>query len=249
MAHGVAAAEVEQARVEPRLAHRREHLARALHAHAPVLRVQALRAHVEGDAGQVGLAVDGGGDELGNVVHVRAELARERPVAADVGRVDAQVELRVGLDRLDLADLLLRVDHVPLHALGRRVLEVGARLHGVGVEDLGHRHAQREEEVELGDGGDLEAGAFLDQDLEDARVGVRLDGEVRAHPRQRRAEAPRLGAHDVQVDEEDRLLVGVPGEVLLHGAEVEADFGVGIEGKLRDGAELLDYGSGHRCLS
>jgi hypothetical protein len=41
----------------------------------------------------------------------------------------------------------------------------------------------------------------------------------------------------------------VPGEVLLYGAEVEADFGMGIEGKLRGGAELLDYGSGHRCLS
>ena len=163
---------------------------------------------------------------------------RRRPVRLGAGRRGSH-----------FVDLLDGVHHVPLHPLAGGVLEVGARLHGVGVEDLGHRDAQPQEQVELGDGGDLEAGALLDQHPQDPRVGVRLDREVRAHPRQRRAEAPRLGAHDAQVDEEDRLLVRVPGEVLLDGAEVEADFGMGIEGELRDGAELLDYGSGHRCLS
>jgi hypothetical protein len=135
-------------------------------------------------------------------------------------------------------------------ALSTSVFEVRARLHRVGVEDLGRRHAQRQEDVQLGDGGDLEAGAFLDQDLEDARIGVRLDREVRTHARQRRPEAARLGAHDVQVHEQDRLAVGVLLEVLLDPAEVEAGFRVGVEGELRLRAELLDRGgSGHLGVS
>jgi len=72
---------------------------------------------------------------------------------------------------------------------------------------------------------------------------------VRAHARQRRAKATRLRADDVDVDEEDRLLVGVPREVLLDALEIEADLWVGIEGKLRLWAELFYRGgTGHRGL-
>jgi hypothetical protein len=138
---------------------------------------------------------------------------------------------------------------VPLDPARGGVLEVGARLHRIRVEDFRRRHAQPHEDVELGDGGDLEAGALLDQHLEHARIGIRLDGEVRPHARQRRAETPRLGAHDVEVHEEDRALVAVLGEVLLDPREVEADFWVGVEGKFRRRPEAFDRRrSWHRGL-
>ena len=204
---------------------------------------------MEGHAGEIRLAIDGGLDQVGHVVHVRAELPRERPVAADVRGVDAHVHLGIGLDRLDLVDLLDAVDHEPFHALGRRIFEEGARLHRVGIEHLGRRDTQAHEDVELGDRGDLEAGALLDQHFEDARVGIGLDGEMGAHPRQRRAETARLSADDLEVDDQDGLAIGMPLEVLLDAREVEADFRVGVEGELRLGAEFLyRCGSGHRGL-
>jgi hypothetical protein len=65
---------------------------------------------------------------------------------------------------------------------------------------------------------------------------------VRPHARQRRAETRGLAANDVEVDQQDRLLVGVLREVLLDPGEVEAGFRVGVERKLRLGPELLDRG-------
>ncbi len=88
-----------------------------------------------------------------------------------------------------------------------------------------------------------------DQDLQDARIGIGLDGEVRAHARERGLEAARLGLDDVQVDQQDGLLVGVLREVLLEAREVEADFRMGIEGELGLRAQpLYRGGSGHRGL-
>src|SRR5450631_681554 len=96
----------------------------------------------------------------------------------------------------------------------------------------------------------LESRALLHEDLQHPRVGIRLHREVRAHPRQRRAEAPCLDAHDVEVDEQHRPLVGMSCEVLLDPGEVETDLRVGIEGELRQRPELLYRGcSGHRGLS
>ena len=150
---------------------------------------------------------------------------------------------------VDAAQLVDAVDHEPFDAPGGGVADGLARLDRVGVEHLRRRHAEREQQVELRRRGDLEARALLDQHLQHARVGIGLDRIVRAHARQGRAEAPRLGAHDVQIDQQDGLLVRVPLEVLLDAREVEADFRVGVERELRLGAELLYCGgSGHRGL-
>src|SRR4029078_8672681 len=106
---------------------------------------------------------------------------------------------------------------------------------------------ERDEEIELGDRRDLEAGAFLDQRLQDARVRIRLHREVRTDAGKRGAEAASLRADDVEIDDEKRLLVAVPREVLLDSGEVEADFRVGIEREIRGGPEsLYRGGSGHR---
>jgi hypothetical protein len=129
---------------------------------------------------------------------------------------------------LDLPQLLDAVEDIPLDALGRRVLDIGARLHRIAVIDLGSGHAQLEQGVELGDGGNLEAGALLDQDLEDARVGVGLDSVVRVHPRHGRLEAADLGADDVGVYQQERTGVALLDR-LADVLEVQADFRMGIE--------------------
>ena len=120
---------------------------------------------MEGDSGQVGLESGRGQDDFARLACVRAELPGERPVAADIRGIDAQVQPGIALDRVDLPQLLDRIDDEPFDPLRRRAGDEIPRLGRIRVEDVGRRHAERNEEVELGDGGDLEPGAFLKQRL------------------------------------------------------------------------------------
>ena len=183
---------------------------------------------MEGHAGEVGPQFGRRGDDLAGVSGAGAELARKGPVAADVRRGDAQVLLRIGLDLGHPAQLVQAVDHEPLHAFGRRIGDRVARFDRVRIEDLRGRHAQREQEVELGGRGDLEAAAFLQHDLEHTPVWVRLDGVVRAHAGHSRAEAPHLAADDGRVDDQERSGVLLACH-LAHDLEVEADLGMRVE--------------------
>ena len=228
VAHGVAAADVEQARLEPGLRHGVEQGARLLERDAPVLGVAALRADVEGHAREVGPQFCGHGHDLPRVGGAGAELAGERPVAADVRGGDAQVLPGVGLDLVDPAQLVDAVDDEPFHALRRGVRNRLARLDRVGEEHLSRGHAEAEQDVKLRRGGDLEARALLGQHLEHAPVRVRLDRVVRPHPRHGRAEAPDLAAHDGRVDDQEGPIVFLPC-CLADDLEVEADFGMRVE--------------------
>src|SRR5207248_1246492 len=78
--------------------HHVEQVPRLLQGHTPVFWVAALRADVEGDPGEVGSQLGGGGDDLARIRRAGAELAGKRPVAADVGGGDTQVLLGVRLD-------------------------------------------------------------------------------------------------------------------------------------------------------
>ena len=228
MAHRITAADVQEPWCQSRQAHLPEHALGVLDADAPVFRVAALGADVEGNARQVRPELHRFGNNAVDIGTLDAELARERPVAADVRRLDPDVELGVGLDAVNLAQLLDAVQHVPLHTLRGRIFEVGAGLHRVAVVDLGRRHAQAEQEVELGDGGDLEAHAFLDQGLQHARIGIRLHRVVRLHARHGGLEAAGLDTDDLGVDEEEGLGIAL-FQRFPDVAEVQAYFGVGIE--------------------
>src|SRR5207248_2640350 len=79
---------------------------RAFSSDAPVFRIAALRSHVEGDAGEVGAQPRRRRDDFAGVSRTGAELPGKRPIAADVGRRDAQVLLRIGLHLEHAAQLL-----------------------------------------------------------------------------------------------------------------------------------------------
>jgi len=226
--HRVAAADVEQAWLQAGLDHQVEEATRFLERDAPVLRVAALRADVEGDARKVDAQLGRGGDDLARVAGAGAELARKRPVAADVGGGDAQVLLRVGLDLENAAHFLRAVDHVPLDALGGGAGDRLPGFHRVGVEDLGGVHPERQEQVELAGRGDLEAAALLGEHLEHAPVRIGLDRVVRTHARHSGAKAPRLGTDDGRVEDQERSDVFLLGS-LAGDLEVELDLGMRIE--------------------
>src|SRR5882757_11507736 len=87
---------------------------------------------------------------------------------------------------------------------------------------------QPEQEVQLGDGSDLEPDAFLEHELELAGIRVRLDRVVRFHARHRRREAPRLLADDGGIDQEKRLVVAV-FDCRPDFLEIQARLGVRVE--------------------
>ena len=122
MPHRVAAAYVEQARCQSGATHVGKDLFCPLDAHAPILRVAALRAHVKGHARKVGSKGCRFCDDALDLGGMRAKLAGKRPIAADVGRVDAKVHFRVRLDADDLAQFLDAVEHIPFHSHGSRIL-------------------------------------------------------------------------------------------------------------------------------
>jgi hypothetical protein len=228
MAHGITAAHVEEPRCQPCEAHLPENPLGALYADPPVLRVAALRPHVEGHPCQVRFERRRFGDDPIDLRRLHPELARERPVAAHVGRLDADVQLRVGLDAVNLAQLLDAVERVPLDALRRRVAYRVAGLHRVAVADLGRRHLELEEDIELRDRGDLEARALVDQDLQHPRIRIGLDGIVRMNARHSRLEAASLGSDDVRVYQQEGLGIAALQRI-PYVAEVQADFRMRVE--------------------
>src|SRR5438445_129575 len=223
-----AAADIEQARLQARLAHDLEERSRLFQGDAPVLRVAALRTDVERYTGQVRAELGGQGDDLARVGGAGSEFAGQRPVAADVGSGDPQVLLGIRLGLVDAPQLVGAVDDEPFHAPGGGVGDRLARLHGVGKEDLARRHAETQEKLELGRRRDLKARALLHQHLEHPAVRIGLDRVMRPHAGHGGAKAPHLAAHDGGVDDQERsavpLLCGLADDL-----EVEADLGMRVE--------------------
>jgi hypothetical protein len=224
----VAAADIEQPRLEPGLLHEVKQRPRFFKRDAPVLRVAALGADMERHACQIRSEARSKRHYLLRVGGTGAELAGQGPVAADVGGGNAQVQLRVALDLEHAPQLIGAVDDEPLDALPARVGDRIPRLDGVRVKDLRSRNAKPQQQIELGGRRDLEPAALLGEHLEHAPVGIRLHRVVRPHPRHGRAEAAHLAAHDGGVDDQERSGVLLAGS-LAHDVEVEADFGVRVE--------------------
>src|SRR5581483_3507635 len=108
----------------------------------------------------------------------------------------------IGLHLDNLAQLLDAVHHVPLHTLRRRVGQVSTRLHRIAVVDFFGWHTEAEQEVELGDRGDLKADAFFDQRLQYCWIRIRFHGVVRLHAWHGRLEAPGFDADDARIDQQ-----------------------------------------------
>src|SRR5207244_1703981 len=178
--------------------------------------------------GQARAELGGQGDDLARVGGAGSEFAGQRPVAADVGSGDPQVLLGIRLGLVDAPQLIGAVDDEPFHAPGGGVGDRLARLHGVGKEDFGRRHAETQEKLELGRRRDLKARALLHQHLEHPAVRIGLDRVMRAHAGHGGAEAPHLAAHDGGVDDQERSAVPLVCG-LADDLEVEADLGMRVE--------------------
>src|SRR5207244_13265404 len=105
--------------------------------------------------GEVGAALRRGNDDPARLRRAGAELAGERPIAADVRRRDPQIDLGAGVDLVHAAQLVDAVDHEPLDTPGRGGGDGFARFHRVRITDVLRLDPEGEQQVELRGRGDL----------------------------------------------------------------------------------------------
>ena len=138
-----------------------------------------------------------------------AELAGERPFGAGAVAQDAAEHLHLGsrdagrLGRAgDLLDLGLAIDREEAHAELEGARDVALLLDRVAEGDAVGRRAGVERQLDLDDGGRVEARAELGQELEHLRLRVGLHGVEHARVGERPGELGVVVAHDVEVDDQ-----------------------------------------------
>ena len=140
--------------------------------------------------------------DVGGVVRLAAELARQRPFRAGAVAMDAADHAAAGSGARDLLDLGLAVDCEQRHAQPEGAGDLALLLDRVAVGDALGGAAGSEHHLGLAHRGDVEAGAELGQELEDLRRRVGLDGVVHLGVRQRLGEGTVVVAHDIEVEHE-----------------------------------------------
>ena len=186
------------------------------------MRIALLRADVERHA--VGLEA-----ELHRVLeHVHrhrglaAEFARQRPFGADAVRQDAAEHARARRGAGDLLDLGLAIDREQAHAerIGARdvafLLDRVAERDAIGAGTRGERH------LDLRHGGRVEARAERGEQRQHLGRGIGLHGVEHARVGQSLGEGLIVLAHDVEVDDKTRPVVGIAAQEVAdargHGA-------------------------------
>ena len=140
--------------------------------------------------------------DVGGVVRLAAELARQRPFGAGAVAMDAADHARAGRGARDLLDLGLAVDREQRDAELEGGGDLALLLDGVAVGDAVRRGAGGQHRLGLAHRGDVEARAELGQELEDLRRRIGLHGVEHLAVGQRLGERQVVLAHDVEVDHE-----------------------------------------------
>ena len=168
----------------------------------PGLDIVLLRADMERDAVREEPALVRKLQDVGRIVRLAAELARERPLGARAVAMDAADHAAAGSGARNLLDLGLAVDREQRDAqsVGRR--DLALLLDRVAVGDAVRGAAGREHRLGLAHRGDVEARAEFDQELEDFGRRVGLHGVEHARVRQRLREGEVVVAHDIDVEHE-----------------------------------------------
>ena len=154
----------------------------------PGFDIVLLRADVEGDAVRHQPAPMRILKNVGGIVRLAAELARQRPFRAGAVAMDAADHACARRGARHLLDLGLAVDREQRDAEPCGGGDLALFLDGVAVGDAVGRGAGGQHRLRLAHRGDVEAGAELGQELEDLRRRVGLDGVEHLGVRQRLGE-------------------------------------------------------------
>ena len=189
-------------RLMPRSAQVRKIAAVDASARSQASHVVLLRADMERDAVRHQPALVRELQDIGGIVRLAAELARQRPFGAGAVAMDAADHPAAGSSARHLLDLGLAVDGEQRDAELERGRDLALLLDGVAVGDAVGRGAGGEHVVRLGHRGDVEATAEPGQELEDFRRRIGLDGVEHLGVRQHLGEVQVVLAHDIEVEDE-----------------------------------------------
>ena len=153
-----------------------ENAARILHGFDEGRRIGGARANVEADAHHVEAKLAGEREQVRSAIERGAKFEAEAAERRGVIGEDAEVQLGVGEQGLDLVQLVGIVKGHLLDTLFGGVANVRAGLARLRVNDASRVNAQVEHLIDLGLRGAIEAGAERGEQAEDLRVGVALDG-------------------------------------------------------------------------
>ena len=146
-------------------------------------------------------------EDIGGVVRLAAEFARERPFGAGAVAVDTADHARAGRRAGELLDLGLAVHGVERHAEAGGGDDLALLLDGVAIGDALGRGARRQRGLGLAHRGHVEAGAQVGQELEDFRGRIGLHRVEDLAVGQRLGERQIVLADDVEVDHEARTFI------------------------------------------
>ena len=146
-------------------------------------------------------------ENLDRHLRIAAELPRQRPFGAGTAEQKAAEDLGAGGGASDLFHLCLAVDREQTDAERESARDVTFLLDRIAEGDALGRGAGGEHHLDLGDRGGVEAGAKRDQERQQFRRRVRLDGIKHPAVRQRLGKGAIVVAHDVEIDDEARTIV------------------------------------------
>jgi hypothetical protein len=142
-------------------------------------RVRCTRANVEGNTSNVEAEIFGQSKKFWSGIHVGAELLAQTAKTLGVVREDAEIELCVREEGLDLVQLVTVVEGHLLDVLPGSVTQVALGLTRLRIDDARRVDASTQDQLDLGLAGTIEPGSKGGQQADDHWVRVALDGEVR----------------------------------------------------------------------
>jgi hypothetical protein len=159
----------------------------------------ALGADVEGHPVRPQAEAAGQEQQGPRLLGLGPELARQGEQAGRVVDPEPDVDGRPGSVLGQLVQLALGVEGVAPQPGRERLGDVGGRLHCIAVQQPLRVDAELLEHLQLGAGGDLEAGAELVEGGQQLGLGVALHGVEALHPGQGRGQVGVALAGGLQV--------------------------------------------------
>lgn len=183
-------------------------------------RVRCTRTDVEGNASNVEVELFGQSEELRGGVHVSTKLLAQTAETLGVVRKDAEVELSVRENSLDLVQLVAVVKGHLLDILLGGVAQVALGLARLRIDDAGRVNTRLQDHLNLRLAGAIKASSKGGQELNDHRVRVALDSKVRNDTSQVLLPAEVLAVDVSKVRDEEGILVASLAVISVDGLHV-----------------------------
>lgn len=194
-------------------------------------RIRSTRTDVEGNTSNVQIKLLGQGEKFRGGVHVSTELLAQTAEALGVIREDAEVELCIREEGLDLVELITVVKSHLLDILLGSVAQVALGLARLSIDNTRRVNTLTQDKLNLRLAGTVEARSKSSQQANDHGIRVALDSKVRDDTAQVFLPAQVLAVDISKVGDEEGVfitslaVIGVDGLHMLLQRRADHFFG------------------------